>query len=163
MTRRKIVSRRGGLAATLGSFAMSILGKPRASAAPAEMTLPGSRAPERWDFESGGIERWTVVDGQWSVEEMTDAPSGKRVLVQRAVKNAYNVTVAPSGPYTDVDGSVKFKPLSGREDASGGIVFRFSEAMYYVLRANALEDNFRLYYYDKAAGSSRRPAPARPP
>jgi hypothetical protein len=39
-------------------------------------------------------------------------------------------------------------PISGREDASGGIVFRFSEGRYYVVRANALENNFRLYYYD---------------
>jgi hypothetical protein len=29
---------------------------------------------------------------------MKDAPNGKRVLIQRAVKNAYNVIVAPSGP-----------------------------------------------------------------
>ena len=80
---------------------------------------------------------------------MSDAPSGKRVLVQRAVKNEYNVIVAPSGPYTDVDVSVKFKPISGREDASGGIMFRFSDGKYYVIRANALEDNFRFYAYDK--------------
>jgi hypothetical protein len=44
---------------------------------------------------------------------------------------------------------VKFKPISGREDASGGIVFRFTSGKYYVVRANALEDNFRLYYYDR--------------
>jgi hypothetical protein len=71
------------------------------------------------------------------------------VLVQRAVKNTYNVIVAPGGPYSDVDVSVRFKPISGKEDASGGIVFRFSEGRYYVVRANALEDNFRLYYYDR--------------
>jgi hypothetical protein len=44
---------------------------------------------------------------------------------------------------------VRFKPISGREDASGGIVFRFADGRYYVVRANALEDNFRLYYYDR--------------
>jgi hypothetical protein len=59
------------------------------------------------------------------------------------------VIVAPGGPYADVDVFVRFKPMSGREDASGGIVFRFSEGRYYVVRANALEDNFRLYYYDR--------------
>jgi len=48
-----------------------------------------------------------------------------------------------------VDVSVRFKPISGREDASGGIVFRFSDGKYYVVRANALEDNFRFYYYDQ--------------
>jgi hypothetical protein len=69
--------------------------------------------------------------------------------LQRSTKNAFNVIVAPAGPYENVDVSVRFKPISGREDASGGIVFRFSEGRYYVVRANALEDNFRLYYYDQ--------------
>src|SRR5437016_11964153 len=81
---------------------------------------------------------------------MAGAPSGKKVLVQRATRNEFNVIVAPSGPFTDVEVSVKLKPLSGRQDASGGIVFRFSDGKYYVVRANALEDNFRLYYYDRS-------------
>lgn len=71
-----------------------------------------------------------------------------RALVQRAIENSFNVIVAAGGPYADVDVSVRFKPISGREDASGGIVFRFSEGRYYLIRANALEDNFRLYYVD---------------
>jgi len=113
-----------------------------------ELEMTAGRV-ERFDFEQKGIEGWKTVDGRWSVEEASDAPSGKRVLVQRAVNNTYNVIVAPGGPYTDVDVSVRFKPISGKEDASGGIVFRFSEGRYYIVRANALEDNFRLYYYDQ--------------
>src|SRR4030095_9842893 len=85
---------------------------------------------------------------KWTAEEMPGVPSGKKVLVQRAVENQFNVIVAPGGPYRDVDVSVRFKPIAGREDASGGIVFRFSQGRYYVVRANALEGNFRLYYYD---------------
>src|SRR5262249_29048243 len=69
--------------------------------------------------------------------------------VQRATTNEFNVIVAPPGPYTDVDVSMKFKPIAGREDASGGIVVRFTDGKYYVVRANALEGNFRLYYYDR--------------
>jgi len=110
----------------------------------AELTLPSGVLAERFDFRGKGIEGWHPVDGRWVVEEM----SGKRVLVQRATENAFNVIVAPGGPYTDVDVSVRFKPIAGREDASGGIVFRFADGRYYVVRANALEDNFRLYYYD---------------
>src|SRR5216117_617278 len=78
---------------------------------------------------------------------MAGAPSGKRVLIQRATQNAFNVIVAAGGPYADADVSVRFKPISGREDASGGIVFRFDGGRYYVIRANALEGNFRLYAY----------------
>jgi len=114
----------------------------------AELKVPEGAAVERFDFEQPGLEGWKTVDGQWAVEEMPGAPSGQRVLVQRAVKNAFDVLVAPGGPYTDVDVSVRFKPISGREDASGGIVFRFADGRYYVVRANALENNFRLYYYN---------------
>jgi hypothetical protein len=94
---------------------------------------------------------------------MAGAPAGKKVLVQRATRNEFNVIVSPAGPYTDVDVSMKFKPISGREDASGGIVFRFADGKYYVVRANALEDNFRLYTYDRgrrqiASASVKAPA-----
>ena len=41
---------------------------------------------------------------------------------------------------------VKLKPVSGKEDQAGGIVFRFQDPNnYYVVRANALEDNVVLY------------------
>jgi hypothetical protein len=41
---------------------------------------------------------------------------------------------------------VKCKPISGKEDQAGGLVFRFKDANnYYVVRANALEDNVVLY------------------
>ena len=117
--------------------------------AAAQAKIPDNVPEEKLDFETQGVDGWTAVDGQWTVEEMTGAPSGKRVLVQRATKNEFNIIVAPVGPFTDVDVSMKFKPISGREDASGGIVFRFNEGKYYVVRANALENNFRLYYYDR--------------
>lgn len=115
----------------------------------AELKLPESTALTRFDFEQKGTEGWTTVDGRWTVEEIPGAPRGKHGLVQRAVENAFNVIVAPGGPYRDIDISMRFKPISGREDASGGIVFRFSEGRYYVIRANALENNFRLYYYER--------------
>jgi hypothetical protein len=106
-------------------------------------------APEvRFDF-ARPFEGWETVTGKWGIEDMPGAWQGK-ALVQRATNNAFNVIVAPGGPYTDVDVSVRFKPMSGQEDASGGIVFRFSEGRYYVVRANALEDNFNLYYYDRS-------------
>ena len=147
------VTRRGMFKTTLAALAVGARW-PRFPAAGAaeELKVPDTVPTDTFDFEAKGIEGWTTVDGQWAVEDMAGAPSGKRVLVQRAVKNQFNVIVAPPGPYTDVDVSMKFKPISGREDASGGIVFRFSDGKYYVVRANALEDNFRLYYYDRGRG-----------
>lgn len=91
---------------------------------------------------------WQTVSGTWGIEAVPGAARDGRALVQRASDNEYNVIVAPGGPYRDLDVSVRFKPLSGWEDASGGIVFRFAEGRYYLVRANALEDNFRLYYVD---------------
>ena len=45
---------------------------------------------------------------------------------------------------------VQFKAIAGAEDRAAGIVWRAKDAdNYYVVRANALEDNFRFYYYDK--------------
>ena len=78
----------------------------------AELNVPDDAAVERFDFEPGDLEGWTTINGQWAVEEMPGAPSGQRVLVQRAVKNAFNVMVVPGGPYTDVDVSVRFKPIN---------------------------------------------------
>src|SRR5262245_57825587 len=145
-----IMSRRGVFRAALAALGGRGLGRgARADAAPAALSLPPNAADVNVDLDARGIADWTVIDGQWAVEEMSGAPGGKRVLVQRATKNAFNVIVAPPGPYADVDVTVKFLPISGREDASGGIVVRFQDAKYYVVRANALEDNFRLYYFDR--------------
>jgi len=146
--------------AALGGLGTRGLG--RALAAPPELKLPEGVPQTVFDFETKGIEGWTTVAGQWAVEAMAGAPSGQRVLVQRETKNEFNVIVAPAS-YTDVDVTMKFKPISGREDASGGIVFRFTEGTYYVVRANALENNFRLYHYDRgrrqiASASVKRPA-----
>jgi hypothetical protein len=139
-----------GLLGLLGLFVLSGYFRWGTSMANvAELKLPESIPLTRFDLEQKGTEGWTTVDGRWTVEKIPDAPNGKRAIVQRAVENAFNVIIAPGGPYTDVDVSVRFKPISGREDASGGIVFRFSEGRYYVIRANARENNFRLYYYDR--------------
>ena len=158
MTRRTMLRRALGTLGAAGLAARDV-----ALAATPDLTLPSGGPEERSDFEAKGIEDWIKVNGQWTIEEFDGAPSGKRVLVQRARKNEFNVIVAPSGPYTDLDVSMKFKPISGREDASGGIVFRFSDGKYYVVRANALEDNLRLYYYDRGRrqlASARVKAPA---
>jgi len=133
-----------------------------AAAAPVELKVPDDVPTQTYDFDGKGIEGWITVTGQWTVEEMAGTPSGTKALVQRATKNEFNVIVAPTA-YSDVDVTMKFKPISGREDASGGIVFRFTDGKYYVVRANALENNFRLYYYDRgrrqlASASVKPPA-----
>ncbi len=47
----------------------------------------------------------------------------------------------------NVDLSVKFKAVMGSVDQAGGIVWRYKDKdNYYVLRVNALENNFRIYH-----------------
>src|SRR5205814_8494178 len=42
---------------------------------------------------------------------------------------------------------VKLKPVSGKEDQAGGVIWRVRDANnYYVARANALEDNVTIYH-----------------
>jgi sorbitol-specific phosphotransferase system component IIA len=132
MTRRQLIA-----AAAAGGTSVSI-GERCAWSAP----------DQRFDF-TRPLDDWTTVSGKWAIEEVSGASQGERALVQRATENEFNVIVAPGGPYDNVDVSVRFKPMSGREDASAGIVFRFSEGRYYVIRANALENNFNFYYYDR--------------
>ena len=158
-----MTGRRLWLKAALASLAgIGMGGEIRVFAAAADLALPDSVPTTTADFDATGIGGWTTVAGQWTVEDMAGAPSGKKVLVQRATKNEFNVIVAPAS-YADVDVTVKFKPISGREDASGGIVFRFNDGKYYVVRANAREDNFRFYSYDRgrrqlASASVKAPA-----
>jgi hypothetical protein len=46
----------------------------------------------------------------------------------------------------DGDVSVRIKPVAGREDQAGGLVWRYRDANnYYLARANALEENVALY------------------
>jgi hypothetical protein len=87
--------------------------------------------------------------GKWVVTEVNDAPSGKYVVVQTDADKTdtrFPVLIADSGEYSDLDVSMKAKSLSGKVDQGMGLVFRFRDPKsYYIVRANALEDNFRLY------------------
>ncbi len=105
------MSRRGlfrTVLAALGAYGVTY----RAPGLAAELKVPEGAREEKFDFETKGIEGWTPVNGQWAVEEMPGAPSGKKVLVQRATRNEFNVIVAPPGPFTDVDISMKFDPFA---------------------------------------------------
>jgi hypothetical protein len=143
------MSRRTVFKKILGGLGVYGLTWRRPALAAPELAVPATLPVESLAFDKTGIDGWTTVEGQWAVEDMPGAPSGSKVLLQRATHNQFNVILAPRGPYSDLDVSMKFKPISGKEDASGGIVFRFSQGRYYVVRANALEGNVRLYFYDR--------------
>jgi hypothetical protein len=86
--------------------------------------------------------KWRFVAGQWTRR----ASGGRQVLAQVAETQPWAVALLEDQKFDDVDVAVRFRPISGKEDASGGIIFRARDGRNYLLvRANALENNFRLY------------------
>lgn len=83
---------------------------------------------------------------KWSVEKDESAPSPPNVLKQSG-SGTFPWCVKNDTSIENGSVEVKFKPISGREDAAGGIVWRWKDGdNYYVARANALEDNVSLYH-----------------
>lgn len=83
---------------------------------------------------------------KWAVEVDATAPSPPNVLKQSG-SGTFPWCVKRDTAVTDGSVEVKFKPVSGREDEAGGVVWRWKDGdNYYVARANALEDNVSLYY-----------------
>ena len=83
---------------------------------------------------------------KWSVEADASAPSRPNVLKQSG-GGTFPWCVKPDVSLENGYVEVKFKPLTGREDQAGGVVWRWKDGdNYYVARANALEDNVSLYY-----------------
>jgi hypothetical protein len=87
--------------------------------------------------------------GEWKVITDATTPSQPNALAQTAAeKTSYHfpLAIADDGSFKDLDLSVRFKPISGHEDQAAGLVFRFKDAdNYYIVRANALENNVVLY------------------
>jgi hypothetical protein len=65
-----------------------------------------SRAQDQFDF-SKPLEGWDTISGRWTTEDVADAAWSGRVLVQSTSDNAFNVIVAPGGPYEGVSVSVR--------------------------------------------------------
>lgn len=87
--------------------------------------------------------------GKWIVQ----AEGTNKYLAQVDADNTrarFPVAVVSDISAADVDVSVRFKPVSGRVDQAAGLVWRYrDEDNYYIVRANALEDNVVLYKVEK--------------
>jgi hypothetical protein len=71
--------------------------------------------------------------------------------------------VRERAPYRDGRVEARFKPVAGREDRAGGVVWRWRDGdNYYVARANALEDNVVAYKVVKGRRTGLTPVDARP-
>lgn len=113
----------------------------------------------RWTFDSTGPGAAPAgllfgrtgrgTPARWLVQAAPDAPSGPHVLVQTdtdRTSTRYPVAIAAAPTMRDGAVTTRCKIVSGRVDQACGVVFRYRDAdNYYVARANALEQNIRLY------------------
>jgi 3-keto-disaccharide hydrolase len=99
------------------------------------------KAPIGWTATQTG-----TGQAKWSVEQDATAPSKPNVLKQSG-QATYPVCLKDDTNVKDGFVEVKFKPISGREDQAGGVVWRAKDANnYYIARANALENNVTIYH-----------------
>jgi hypothetical protein len=105
--------------------------------------------PQGWSVamtHSGGQPQWLVVrseEGGLVLAQMSNDPTSQRFpLALRSPESMRNGKLV-----------VRFKAVSGRVDQAAGLVWRYKDPNnYYVVRANALEDNVVLY---KVEGGNR--------
>jgi hypothetical protein len=87
---------------------------------------------------------------KWAVAADPAAPSKPNVVAQTSTDQTdyrFPLLISDEGSFRDLDLSVRFKAVSGSVDRAGGLVFRLRDPNnYYVVRANALENNYRLYH-----------------
>jgi hypothetical protein len=94
---------------------------------------------------------WTATKtgagtARWTIEKDDTAPSKPNVLKQSG-QATYPICLRDGSSLQDGFVEVKFKPISGKEDQAGGLIWRAMDANnYYVARANALENNVTIYH-----------------
>ena len=129
-----------------------------AGIAAATLAAGASAETIKFDTDTAGAlpKAWTSgITGRgtprWSVEPDASAPSPPHVLRQSGVGD-FPWCVRRDKVLADGFVEVKFKPLAGREDQAGGVIWRWKDGdNYYVARANALENNVSLYYTENGS------------
>jgi hypothetical protein len=98
------------------------------------------------DFESARTGNGAAAN--WVIVQDATAANGRALAQTSSDRTDYRFPLAIYKPLQakDVEVTVRFKPVSGKVDQAGGIAVRLtSPDNYYVVRANALEDNVRFY------------------
>jgi hypothetical protein len=121
----------------------------------ATVALAAVATPETVDFDKASAGQppagWTATktgsgEAKWTIERDDTAPTKPHVLKQTGTAT-YPLCFKDDTSLKDGFVEVKFKPISGKEDQAGGVVWRLKDANnYYVARANALEDNVTIYH-----------------
>lgn len=116
--------------------------------------------PPNWSAamtHAGGAPRWEVLAD-------SSAPSKPQVLAQLsddATRNRFPLAILNKPEARDGELRVRFKPISGKVDQAAGLVWRYQdENNYYIVRANALENNVVLYKVENGTRTSLAPVGA---
>ncbi len=117
---------------------------------------PGT-LPSGWTVamtHEGGAPKWEVLPD-------STAPSKPHVLAQTShdpTSGRFPLAIYQQATFKDGEVSVRCKAISGKVDQACGIVFRYrDENNYYIVRANALENNVVLYKVESGKRSSIAP------
>ena len=127
--------------------------------------LSGTALAETINFDEvktgGPPPRWTATQtgsgsAKWSVEKDDSAPSKPNVLKQSGVAT-FPVCFKNDTNLKDGFVEVKFKPVAGKEDQAGGVIWRAKDSdNYYIARANALEGNVTIYHTIKGKRTEKK-------
>jgi len=102
---------------------------------------PVGKPPEGWSFARTG----EGEIGTWIVEKDGEDFTLKQVSADDT-DSRFPIAVWDGETFGDLRLTARFKAISGKVDQAGGLVFRYRDARNYLIcRANALEDNFRVY------------------
>ena len=129
---------------------ISITGCTRPAAAPAVVPQPVNPALF-WTFDTdaeGSLPAGAVVySGNWTVRSEHGSPSSPNAFCQTG-SGTFPAVVLSGNTYADVTVQTSFRPVSGVTDRAAGIIFHIQDVKnYYILRANALENNVNIYKY----------------
>ena len=108
---------------------------------------PLGQTPKGWTatMTGTGTPKWTVESD----------PTWPSKIVKQSGAATFPLLLKDGTSLKDGFVEIRFKPIAGDEDQAGGIVWRVKDANnYYVVRANALEDNVVLY---KTVNGKRSP------
>jgi hypothetical protein len=110
---------------------------------------------------------WTVAmthkggAPQWEILKDESAPSKPNVFAQvskDATGGRFPLAVYDKASVKDGTLSVRFKAVSGSADQAAGLIWRYKDPdNYYIVRANALEDNVVLYKVENGQRISLAP------
>lgn len=119
---------------------------------------PGPLPGAEWTVamtSTGGAPRWEILRDP-------SAPSSPHVLAQTstdATNGRYPLAIYLPAQFADGSISVRFRAVSGTRDQAAGIVWRYRDPdNYYIVRANALENNIVLYKVENGKRTALTPS-----